>query len=122
MSKIENYVTAHTDDLELRRRILGDLRRAGVDVTADTTETYRQMIDTLLAKIKAKRTPVSERQPVPYDAQLGEHDKKILSGIDPLTNDKLTRVILANKRASMFNPKNNTCWPIPLEKGAAPAI
>lgn len=122
MSTIENYVTAHTDDISLRRRVIGDLRRAGVNVTADTTETYRQMIDNLLAKIKAKRTPIADRQPVPYDAQIGEHDKKIMSGVDPLTGDKLTRIVLANKRPAMFNPKNNTCWPIPLEKGAAPAI
>lgn len=122
MSTIENYVTAHTEDLATRRRILGDLQRAGVSVTADTTESYRQMIDSLLAKIKAKRTPISERTPVPYDARVGEHDRKIMAGTDPLTGDKLTRVLLAGKRHAMFNPKNNTCWPIPVEQGAAPAL
>jgi hypothetical protein len=122
MATIENYVTAHTEDIALRRRILGDLQRGGIDVSADTTESYRQMIDSLLAKIKAKRTPISERTPVPYDARVGEHDRKIMAGTDPLDGDKLTRVRLAGKRYAMFNPKNNTCWPIPVEQGAAPAL
>jgi hypothetical protein len=42
MATIENYVTAHTEDIALRRRILGDLQRGGIDVSADTTESYRQ--------------------------------------------------------------------------------
>jgi hypothetical protein len=123
MQKIEQYVSASVgDDAVLKRRVIGDLKRAGVVVTADTTESYRQMIDSLLAKIKAKRTPVSERQPVPYEAELGEHDRKVIAGIDPLTGERLTRVKLAGKRYAMFNPKNNSVWPIPVNTGAAPAI
>jgi hypothetical protein len=114
MSTVEHYVQAKVgDDLALRRRVIADMERAGISITADTTETYKKMIDQLLSKIKAKRTPVEQRKPVPYGSVIGEHDKKILDGVDPITNDKLYKVALVGKRVGMFNPKNNACWPLP---------
>jgi hypothetical protein len=119
MPTIEQYVTAKTDDKKLQRRILADVSRAGVCVTADSVENFKKHIDGLLAKMNMKRAPIEGRVPTPYVAELGAHDRKVMDGVDPIDGKKLEAVELPMGRKAMYNPFTRAVWPLPVTKNAA---
>jgi hypothetical protein len=122
MSSIKEYISKATaGDAQLTRRLATDLERGGVVVTADVNDSYKKTIDQLLAKMKMKRAPLEGRVPVPYNAEIGEHDRKVVAGIDPLDGGKLEKVWVSDKREAMYNPRTYAVWPLPVAKGA-PAV
>lgn len=117
---IEDYITRVSNgDHVLQRRLRADVTRPGTMVTAGLNDSYKKTIDALLAKMKFKRAPLEGREPVPYAVQAGEHDRKVLSGIDPVDGGKLDRVWINDKREAMFNPSTLAVWPLPVSKTEA---
>lgn len=116
---IEQYVEATAGNYAVKRRILADLTRGGVDVTADSSEMYRKTIDTLLAKMKMKRAPLEGRVPTQYKTEHGEHDRKVVAGIDPIDGQKLEKVFISEKVEAMYNPRTHVVWPIPVANAAS---
>ena len=114
---IDEYIMKVTaGDRSLTRRLRADVTRPGTMVTADLNESYKKTIDALLAKMKFKRAPLEGRVPTSYTAQVGEHDRKVLSGIDPTDGGKLDRVWINDRREAMFNPSTLAVWPLPVSK------
>ena len=115
---LKQYIeTQSKGDAHLRRRLEKSFENAGISVvTANTTEAYKKTIDDLLAKMKLKRAPLEGRVPTRYEAQLGEHDKKVLAGIDPIDGGKLEKIYVNDEREAMYNPRTHIVWPIPVPK------
>jgi hypothetical protein len=120
MTTVEQYVEAKTDDKIIRRRILADLTRGGV-IASDSVDNFKKHIDGLLAKMNFKRAPIEGRTPSPYEAKIGEHDKKVISGVDPLDGSKLEDIVMPGNRKVKYNPYSGVVWPLPVESSASPA-
>ena len=121
MKNLAEYINEQTKgDLALRRRITADIERSGVVVSAaDANDSYRKTIDQLLAKMRMKRAPIEGRVPVSYDAKVGDHDRKVLAGIDPVDGGKLEKVFISDTREAMYNPVSHAVWPLPIARGEA---
>jgi hypothetical protein len=116
MSTIKQYIDQKANgDIKIRRRLESNFVEAGVSVTAtNMTESYKKTIDDILTKMKLKRAPLQGRVPTKYEAALGEHDRKVLAGVDPLDGQKLEKVFISDEREAMYNPRTHIVWPLPV--------
>jgi hypothetical protein len=116
MSTIKQYIELKANgDIKIRRRLESNFIEAGVSVTStNITQSYKKTIDDILAKMKLKRAPLQGRVPTKYEATLGEHDRKVLAGVDPLDGQKLEKVFINDEREAMYNPRTHIVWPLPV--------
>lgn len=121
MSTIKQYIELKANgDIKIRRRLESNFIEAGVSVTAtNITQSYKKTIDDILAKMKLKRAPLQGRVPTKYEATLGEHDRKVLAGVDPLDGQKLEKVFINDEREAMYNPRTHIVWPLPVSNVAS---
>ncbi len=115
MSTVKEQVAKLGLEPAQRRRLVGNLKVAGITeesvVTAHTSSIIKNMAQ------KLKKRGITARTVA--EPTLGEHDRRILAGEDPATGDKIPEVIITKNRKALYNPETRVTYPFPNPKATS---
>lgn len=115
MATVKDTVAKLGLDPAHRRRLCGNLKVAGITedsmVTAHTSSIIKNMAE------KFKKRGITARTIA--EPTLGEHDRRILAGEDPVTGDKIPEIIITKTRKALYNPETRVTYPFPNPKATS---